>query len=353
MILLKRSLVDGLDDPNPALVTVQGALQSAVELEHSTIPPYLYALYSLDEDRNQAIADVIQSVVIEEMLHLTLAANVLNALGGSPSIDHPTFVPRYPGRLPGGVDHGLTVHLAPFSMNQLTTFLEIEHPEKELDFTSRGDVVDGSRPVTIGEFYHHIGVAVGNLPDSSFSLRNQVGPDLMEGAIAVSTKETALQAINLIVEQGEGTLTSPLDGDGDDYAHYYRFMEIKNGHVLVPTPGRGPDPDDQYAYTGAAITFDSAGVHPVPTDPPTPPRDSVAALENDNFNYTYTNLLRALHSLFNGTATTGQFNVALGLMMSLKGQAKAMMAGIPDPAVIAGPTFRYQPVNPDPHARHG
>jgi hypothetical protein len=33
-------------------------------------------------------------------------------------------------------------------------------------------------------------------------------------------------------------------------------------------------------------------------------------------------------------------------MMSLKEQAKAMMAGIPDPAVVAGPTFEYQPTNP-------
>jgi hypothetical protein len=33
-------------------------------------------------------------------------------------------------------------------------------------------------------------------------------------------------------------------------------------------------------------------------------------------------------------------------MMSLEGQAKAMMAGIPNPSVVVGPSFQYHPVNP-------
>jgi hypothetical protein len=39
-------------------------------------------------------------VVIEEMLHMTIAANVLNAVGGHPAIDRPDFVPNYPEDLP-------------------------------------------------------------------------------------------------------------------------------------------------------------------------------------------------------------------------------------------------------------
>ncbi len=344
MIQLKRSLTVGLDDPNPTPSSVYSALQSAIELEHSTIPPYLYALYSLDPARNGVIADVIQSVVIEEMLHLTLAANILNAVGGTPSIDHAAFVPHYPGPLPGGVDGGLVVHLAPFSMTQLETFLDIEQPEDPIEFRSL--VVEDDDNLTIGEFYTQIGQVLQALPDNSFSPRNQVGPDLMFDSIVVKDKATAVQAIKLIIEQGEGTATQPLEVVGSDYAHYYRFMEIKKGHRLVPTPGRGPKPEDQYAYTGDPIVFDPAGVHPVATDPQAPPPGSVAALENDNFNYTYTNLLGALDTLVTGTASIEQFNLALGLMFSLKGQAKSMMAGIPDPAVIAGPTFQYQPVNP-------
>lgn len=340
MITLKRSLIAGLAAATPG--RVKTALQSAIELEHSTIPPYLYALYSLNPARNGVIADVIQSVVVEEMLHLTLAANILNALGGRPVIDSPNFVPSYPGPLPGGVEDELTVHLSPFSMEQLETFLAIEQPEKPLQFRS----LAVSDTVTIGEFYTEIGTAIQKLPDGAFSARNQVGPDLMFDSIVVRDKETALEAIKIIIEQGEGTSASPLEVIGTDFAHYYRFMEIKKGHRLVPTPGRGPNPEDQYGYSGEAVHFDPTGVYPVASDPQTPPPGTVAARENDNFNYTYTSLLRALDTLLNGTATAKQFNIALGLMMSLKGMAKSMMAGIPNAAIIVGPTFHYQPINP-------
>ena len=55
-------------------------LQAAVELELLVIPPYLCALYSLRPMTNAEASLVIRSVVVEEMLHMVLAANVLNAL---------------------------------------------------------------------------------------------------------------------------------------------------------------------------------------------------------------------------------------------------------------------------------
>jgi len=42
----------------------------------------------------------MRSVVMEEMLHMVHAANVLNAIGGAPSLDHPGFIPKYPLILP-------------------------------------------------------------------------------------------------------------------------------------------------------------------------------------------------------------------------------------------------------------
>ena len=68
-------------------------LQSAIELEHATIPAYLQALYSLKHAKNTVIAWLIRSIVVEEMLHMTIAANVLNAIGGQPVINKPDFVP--------------------------------------------------------------------------------------------------------------------------------------------------------------------------------------------------------------------------------------------------------------------
>jgi rubrerythrin len=334
MIRLRRSLIQGLEGPSPTPQAVRDALQNAVELEHATIPLYLYGLYSLQQGKNVAIAEIIESVVVEEMLHMTLASNVLNAVGGSPQIDQPGFIPTYPGPLPGGVQGGLTVSLAPFSMTQLETYLTIEEPDDPLQFPTALEATD---TITIGEFYTAISAAIGALDNGVFvnPPRNQVGPDLMPESVIVTDKTTAQQAISTIIEQGEGTHTSPEEVVGPGYAHYYRYMQIKKQHFLVKTPGIPPG----YAYSGAPLVFDPSGVYNVP--PSTSP-----SLASDNFNYTYTSLLGALHVMFNGQNNQAQFNRALGLMMSLEGQAKAMMAGIPNPALPVGPTFVYQPVNP-------
>ena len=346
MIRLQRSLLAGLAGPSITPTSVLDSLQAAIELEHSTIPPYLYALYSLDADKNPEIAEVIQSVVLEEMLNMTLSSNVLNALGGSPTIDKPDFIPKYPGPLPGGVEADLTVNLAPFSMTQLETFLQIEEPETPLDFKALA-AMEEAEPFTIGKFYTAISHAIGELGNGAFvnPPRNQVGPELMRESVVVVDVATAQGAINTIVEQGEGTPTSPEEGVGDELAHYYRFMQIKKGHLLVVDPSA----PGGYAYNGAPVPFDSNGVFQVPTNPGLPPGyapGTIQAVVNNHFNYTYTSLLSSLHALFNGDVNQNQMNRAIGLMMSLKGQARAMMSGIPDPAVLTGPTFQYQPVDP-------
>lgn len=348
MIHLQSSVLEGVMAPQSGQ-DLWPALQQAIELEHSTIPPYLYALYSLDASKNGEIVSIIQSVVIEEMLHMALASNVLNALGGSPSIDRPDFIPKYPGPLPGGVQSELTVHLAPFSSKQLDAFLTIEEPEDPLKFRS---LKAAAMPdtITIGEFYTAISDAIGMLGESAFvdPPRNQVGPDLMPESVVVTNVATAQQAIATIIEQGEGTTTSPLEVVGTGYAHYYRYMQIKKGHLLVMTPNPGKPPDQQYAYIGDAVVLNPDGVYPVPSDPKAsnyPPNSPQLFLCN-NFNYTYTNLVLTLHALFNGANTQAQFNDVIGLMMSLKSQAKAMMSGIPDPAIFTGPSFEYLPVNP-------
>src|ERR1041385_4990599 len=77
-------------------------LDVAMQLEHATIPPYLTALYSIHPGSNPDACHVIRTVAVEEMLHLTLAANILNAVGGTPDLTGPDFVPGYPACLPDG-----------------------------------------------------------------------------------------------------------------------------------------------------------------------------------------------------------------------------------------------------------
>jgi hypothetical protein len=349
MIRLQSHMSKGL--LKPTVNSVIATLQSAVKLEHSTIPLYLYALYSLDAAKNRDIVNIIQSVVVEEMLHMTLAANVLNALGGSPQIDTPHFIPSYPGPLPGGVESDLIVHLAPFTADQLGTFLQIEQPEDPLQI--RNDPPAQDDGTTIGQFYLAINNALAQLPPGSFCTppRNQVGPDLMDGAVVVTDLNTAQQALNIIIEQGEGSTTSPEESpSSSEPAHYYRFLQIERAAMLQAAPHRNPP----WAYNGAPVLFDAGGVYPLPTDPKAKnyPAGSAQAHANDTFNYTYTALLKALHLLFNGANNTNQMNVAIGLMMSLKGQAKAMMAGIPNAsAPNTGPSFEYQTVNPGASSR--
>ena len=96
---------------------VRKALQNAIRLEHATIPPYLTALATLSGDSQSVkyARQVIRDVVVEEMLHMTLACNILNAIGGHPMIADPTFVPTYPHELPMGVAGDLVVHLKRYS----------------------------------------------------------------------------------------------------------------------------------------------------------------------------------------------------------------------------------------------
>ncbi|MFM6195333.1 MAG: ferritin-like domain-containing protein, partial [Planktothrix sp.] len=51
-------------------------LKEAMKLEHATIPPYITALYSLKPGTNLEAFHIIRQVAVEEMLHLTLVANV-------------------------------------------------------------------------------------------------------------------------------------------------------------------------------------------------------------------------------------------------------------------------------------
>jgi hypothetical protein len=347
MIRIKPELFAALEvGDKDAVIT---ALKQAIELEHSTIPPYLYALYSLVPGKNNAIAHIIASVVIEEMLHMTLACNILNALGGEPEMDQPSFIPTYPGPLPGSVETGLIVGLAPFTRDLVhDIFMAIEQPETPLDFPV--GMAAAEQPLTIGMYYAQIKEKIVALGDGAFAPtpRNQIGPDLMDESVVVTNVQTAGQAIDVIVEQGEGTSALPLEVVGDDYAHYYRFAEVYYGKKLIPNPDAGPTtpPDKQYLYGGDPVPFDETGVYAVPTNPTAAgyPAGSAARQACDTFNYNYTNLLKTLHTAFTGQPD--QLDAAIGLMESLKQQAKEMMSGASTGGANVGPTFEYQPTNP-------
>jgi hypothetical protein len=351
MIELKPQLVARVNAGG--VEALREALQQAVMLEHATIPVYLYALYSIKPEsltpgRNLEVYTLLRSVVLEEMIHMSLACNILNAVGGAPVIDQPAFVPQFPGPLPGAIDNGLVVGLRPISKQRVhDEFMAIEEPEDPLEFPVGGatTLAAGATapPTTIGQFYGAIREQIKKQGHKVFTgdpARQVSGAPFFPELTPVTSVKSAVAAIDLIVEEGEGTHKSPLDQE-DELAHYYKFAEIWNGRRLIKVQGH-----PGYAYAGDPIPFDPTGVWPSVADPHKGqyPAGSPVRFANDTFNYTYTGVLRALHATFNGQRD--QFRTAVGAMESLKEQAIGLFAMEVGGGMTAGPTFEYQPVNP-------
>jgi hypothetical protein len=138
-------------------------LQWAIEVEHATIPPYEYAMWSV-VDPDSAAATSIKYVAREEMLHAALAANLLTAVGGSPRFTAGS-VPRYPGPMPHhSPAEPLILHLAPASLELVRdVFLRIEQPE------APGSQPEADRYETLAQFYEAIADAMALLGDEVFS----------------------------------------------------------------------------------------------------------------------------------------------------------------------------------------
>jgi hypothetical protein len=320
------------------------ALQQAIELEHATIPPYLYALYSIKPGTNSKVAALIRSVVIEEMLHMALISNLMISLGGSPRIGQPGFVPRYPGPLPGGLRGGLTVRLRRCSIAQIRdVFMSIEEPEETVEPVD-GQINPGNplmaNSFTIGWFYDEIERTLINLSQAGKitfgNAERQVSRWPSTGKLYVITKlEEACAAIREIKFQGEGA--KPLDPDDADneLAHYYKFAEIVAGHKIVVS-------SDGFAFTGEPIPFDPDGVWPMMDDPDVAllPPGSRARILSDQFAETYQALLNGLHRTFNGDPDyLGQ---TIGLMYSLEVAALQLVqtsSGLKE-GTTAGPSFQ-------------
>jgi len=281
---------------------LHGLLQRAIELEHATIPPYLLAAYSLQEGANSEIRRALIDMAKEEMLHMAIVANVLNALGGSPQIGGESFTPQYPSVLPMGIQSSLKVGLRKFSIELCRdVFMKIEEPETPIMFPFSVGV-----PVfaTIGEFYLAlIAKIIEQLGNAAFigdPTRQVVGATSAgfpkDRLFPIVDVNTAVKSLRWVVEDGEGTQTKPLDFEGQ-LAHYYRFAEIVVGKKLVPDSN-----PKGYAYKGDAIVFDPASVYDFPNDPKAldhPPNSWGRGLV-ENFNQAYSDMLRDLHRSFNG-----------------------------------------------------
>lgn len=316
---------------NDKRATLLAKLQTAFELEWSTIPPYMVAILSMKRTSNREAANLIRGVMMEEMLHMALIANVMNAVGGTLHIG-PDNVPSYPRRLFPGRE--VVMNLAPFSRGTVASFLQFEEPQ-----------------TTIGEFYRSILALLEELdaasPGALFNgdPSRQLAENYYWGAgneiIAVTDLDSARKALHVVIGKGEGAGEHPPFTPGDTYAmaHYYRLAEVHYQRLYRA----GDDPSKP--PTGNALPINYDDVHPIKVDPKPGDyaRGSKLALLNDDFNSRYTMMLRQLLQGLTGTPQVLYTAIMNGMHGSMS--IALEMMSIPIPRDLDGrtgcPTFEW------------
>jgi hypothetical protein len=336
-------------------------LRAAMQLEHATIPPYLTALYSIHPGTNSDAFQVLRVVAVEEMLHLTLAANVMNAVGGTPDLTAPGFVPEYPAYLPDG-ETDFQVSRDRFCRDSLETFLKIERPreapreeERVLHREHHGRRIMAAAPggtamqfYSIGEFYREIEHGLRDLHseqgDALFSgdpARQVTSEYYYSGGgevIPVTDLSSALRALNLIAEQGEGVGGRIYDVERE-LAHYYRFQQLMLGRYYL-------NGDESGHPSGPPLEVDWDAVYPVKRDvrlDDFPAGSELHAAARD-FNVTYADFLGFLTRAYTGSPEL--LIEAVADMFRLREQMTALIRNpIPgSDGVNAAPTFELAAV---------
>ena len=210
-------------------------LGQACEIEHGLMCEYLYAQFSLKRGleeglteaqlaRVQAWEAALIAVIKQEMLHLALATNILTAVGAAPHFERPNF-PILSRWYPEGVQ----IALLPFGERALRHFIYLERPEgmalddaagfaaaRQAQPPATGDTPLVAEPEewrTVGHLYRGIEAGLATLcarygEDAVFigPARAQAVTDIFEWPelLAVTDLASARQAIETIVEQGEG-----------------------------------------------------------------------------------------------------------------------------------------------------
>ena len=338
-------------------------LAEAASVEHSLMCSYLYAAWSLKRGEMDGLTAaqaelvkrwkrVITSVAVEEMTHLTLANNLLVAIGAGPHLSRPNF-PVPPTQYPSGI----VVELEHFSPAVLDHFIYLERPEgKELhdaaefvhpldyhrtlpkgrlmpssqDYTTQGHLYRGVRHGFV-VLAHHIGEKALFCGDPAA----QIGPGdaALPGLAVVTDLASAEAAIQTIIEQGEG---APAHSEN---SHYSRFLRVKDEYAAC----MADDPSFQPAFPAAhnpVMRKPLDPEHRVHIDAPE------AARVLDFANSLYGHMLRCLVQAYGrGDDRDGKrlfVNTAIDLMEVLPPVAEhlaSLPAGAAHPGVNAGITF--------------
>lgn len=341
MILLQAKPLETIED-------AYARLQTAIEIEFSTLPPYLYTKFSILPGVNDQAATYLGDIVNQEMIHMCLACNILNSLGGKPVLSNPAasppFPPVFPTTLPGDIGppdgNPVLVHLWRFSEKAAEQGMAIEQPVSPLLFASAGLEADDSGTETIGQFYEKLDAFLATLDPGAWTGQNQIDDSqFFSGQLyPIESYADAHRAISQIVSEGEGSSESPLDFQ-NEVSHYYRFKEMFLNQVLT----KSPNPPG-YQWGPAAFGIDWNAVYPAIDDPAQHDfsNEPEAAQEAQTAcNLAYSQLVDLLQLAMTGQP--GQLGAAVRAMFDLRKAAMMALTSPLNDGQVAGPSFLYTP----------
>ncbi len=364
-------------------------LTMAAELEHMLCCSYLFAAFSTrrsgadfagdgdptprDLEHASLVIEWTQTVSFvarQEMEHLGLVNNLLVAIGGVPHFRQPNF--------PFCEKHfQMPITLEPLSLETIERFIHFEKPE---DLTLRplpliaNQVGDPASPsplvfTSFGMLYRSIRWAIENFPGGDAALF--IGPPQgqVDGAqlnidfprlgelggvygitlFPITDTASAVRAIDLIIEQGEGGGLEPLRPPGDpetgldaEADHYDRFLAIRAQMQKLADAGDGFAPAHNLLHNPVLYVEKAPpGANRVSAEP--------ARKVMDLFNAAYETTLRLLTQLYSGANFDAQEAAALRyaaffpmMTMVIRPLGEILVtlpARDPDDGTRAGPSF--------------
>ena len=341
-------------------------LGKAAELEHLVMLQYLFAAFSLKQKIEEGLTPETISAVQrwrktlleiggQEMLHLALVQNLLTAVGAAPRLARPNFpMPAY--AYPAGV----RIELVPFGEAALRHFAFLERPDGmdvedaegfeairqavALPHDEQDDIVPHLQEFdTIGQLYRSIRAGLEHLEERLGPERLFIGPPNAQATeehfrwpelVAVTDLASARQAIDTIVEQGEGAR-----GEWRN-AHFGRLLGILDEYLELKQADPGLEP---------ARPVMAANVRPQPTGVVVPLiTDPGTTRCMDLLNVAYEVLLQLLSRYFAHTDESPEqlevlADVSVGLMYTTIRPLGSVVTTLPIgpdlPGVTAGPGF--------------
>jgi hypothetical protein len=324
------------------------AFAEAAELEHSLICQYLFAANSIKVDATRdgiSAADAtkfrlwreqILVVARQEMGHLGTVWNLTALIGGAAHASRANF-PQPSGRYyPPAIDFALTR----FGEDTLARFIEFERPEEQ-KFAETLRPPDPLIYKRVGDLYHQIRQAISSLPEDQLLIDASAVEDQVSWSNSVTlktavTRQQALDAVDFIIEQGEG---APGARAG---SHFDRFRTLLA---------------DLKAHRAAGGVEPARGVAPNPIS--TVHRDAVngtmildvnAIRAMASFNLLYRCLVDGLRHYYSaGTESSDQhenlkavcYQLMHNCLRPLADLLTQLPAGLQDPQTRAGPSFEF------------